>query len=213
MINITMKVVTTHSDTIDPELYNKAVSFVQDLAKDNDNKIRTLALVNMGLESSSGLLWNIANKARWTKEQGEIALLFSDTDEIVGVSCVERSIKTGISIGGIRTWVLPEYRNKNVVTNMLLNSNLEWSTANDMYGMLLTFNSYNKWIYTGIKRKANGQGAGLAKIWSDWWNDCIIIDRPLKIRYVDQWCVAKPTGKCEPSVLKTMLDEIDDLSV
>jgi hypothetical protein len=204
-----MKIVTTHSDTIDPALYAKAVSFVQGIAADNPN---SPAIVNMGLDSKSGLLWNISSKSRWTEEKGEIAFLLNETDDIVGVSCVERTSQSMLAIGGIRTWVLKPYRGKNVISNMMLNSNLDWAVSKEMAGMLLTFNDYNRWIYDGIRRKVNGKAAGMANIWSDWWNDCLVLDRPIKVRNVNQWCVVKPTGMQEVSVLNSIMEGLDAIA-
>ncbi len=204
-----MKTVTTCSDTISPEMYSKLVSFVQQIIIDNP-KIQ--AGKNMGLDSESGLLWNIENQRRWQTGQGEIAILLNDAEEVVGVSCVESTSQPLLSIGGIRTWVLKPYRSKNVISNMLLESNLNWSIDQGKAGMMMTFNDYNRWIYDGIKRKVAGKGAGLANVWSDWWNDCIVLGRPLKIRFVNQWCVIKPTGLHDAKAIETIVGGLDVIS-
>lgn len=203
-----MKVVTTTSDDIDPILYQKAVSFVQSIVSENP---QSPAIINMGLDTSAGMLWNITNKTRWTAKKGEISFLLSQSDEIVGVSCVEKSTNPLLSIGGIRTWVLKPYRPKNVITNFLLESNLEYTREHNMAGMVLTFNDYNRWIYDGIKRKTSGRAVSVGAIWSDWWNDCIVIAKPVKIRNINQWCVIKPTGLHEQT-LPDLVGGIDAIS-
>ena len=202
-----MKVVTTHSDTIEPELYQKAIAFVNALS---DLDPKNPALKNMGEDEEAGLLYNIKHKIRWTKDEGQISFLMSDSDDIVGVSCVEKTKYPYVAIGGIRTWVLKEYRTKDVVSNKLLDSNLAWAIQNRMAGMMMTFNDYNRWIYDGVKRKVRGKAPGVASIWSDWWNDCIALDRPLKVRYVVQWCVIKPTGLYDLPTLRKVIEELDD---
>lgn len=202
-----MQIITTHSDTIEPELYAKLLKFVQDIAREDQ---RGLVIKNMGLDSSAGLLFNIERKWRWKQEQGEIALLVTGTDDtIIGVSCVEHSPIEPLSIGGIRSWVTKPYRSKNVITNMLLQSNVDWSIANGKMGMMMTFNDYNRWIYEGIRKKVSGRGAGLAGIWSSWWDDCLPIDHQLVVRGVKQWCVIKPTGLTGESALKSMMENLD----
>lgn len=203
-----MKVITTNSDDIEPALYLKAVSFVQNIVAENP---KSPAIINMGLDTSAGMLWNISNKTRWKKETGEIAFLLSSSDEIVGVSCVENSPVRLLSIGGIRTWVLKPYRPKNVITNFLLESNLEYSRSKNMAGMVLTFNDYNRWIYDGIKRKTSGRAVSVGAIWSDWWNDCIVIAKPVKVRNINQWCVIKPTGM-HTQLLPDLIGGIDAIS-
>jgi len=204
-----MKIVTTCSDTISPDLYNKALTFVQGIVAENP---KSPAIHNMGLDSSAGFLWNVEHKSRWTEGKGEITFLMSDAGDIVGLSCVETSKQELLSIGGIRTWVLKPYRGKNVISNMLLESNLEWTKNNNMAGMLLTFNDYNRWIYEGIRRKTAGKAAGVASVWSDWWNDCIVIPRPLKVRFVNQWCVLKPTGMHDQELIEEIIRGLDVIS-
>lgn len=205
-----MKVVTTYSDTIEPELYDEVVGFVNQITELSNEK--NPAISNMGLDNESGLLYNIKNKIRWTKALGQISFLKDDDGTIVGVSCVESTKYPLIAIGGIRTWVLKEYRLKNVVSQVLLDSNLKWAETNGMAGMMLTFNNYNKWIYDGIRRKVRGKSPGVGSIWSDWWNDCIAIDRPLRVRYVSQWCVVKPTGLHDIPTLRTVIEDLNDFS-
>jgi len=206
-----MKVVTTYSDTIEPELYDEVVGFVNQITELSNEK--NPAISNMGLDNESGLLYNIKNKIRWTKALGQISFLKDDDGTIVGVSCVESTKYPLIAIGGIRTWVLKEYRLKNVVSQVLLYSNLKWAETNGMAGMMLTFNNYNKWIYDGIRRKVRGKSPGVGSIWSDWWNDCIVVENTIRVRYVDQWCVIKPTGNCTTEELNKMIGSINDLSV
>lgn len=202
-----MRIITTHSDTIEPELYQKLLKFVQDIAREDS---KGMVIQNMGLDSEAGMLHNIKSKRRWTQEKGEISLLVTGVDDtIIGTSCVEHTKIDLLSIGGIRTWVMKPYRSKNVVTSMMLQSNLDWSTANNKAGMLMTFNKYNHWIYDGIRKKISGRGAGLASVWSDWWNDCMAVDEPVRIRNVEQWCVIKPTGLHGNGIVKSIVENID----
>lgn len=182
-------IITYCSDTIQSEQFDELQKFI------NDQHLHSSthpAFKNMTETSEHGLLFNIKNKCRWCYNDGEISIL-KFNNAIIGISAVELSLlHPHLSIGGIRCWISPDYRNKQVVTKYLLNSNLEWSRTNNIWAMMLTFNSYNKLIYDGIVRKSIGKSAGIGNIWSNWWNDCLIIDNPIDIRMTSQWCALKP---------------------
>lgn len=195
---------TYNSDNITSYQLQKLGEFVHNqavIAPDD------LAIKNM-LDDENGLLFNIKTKTRWTTELGEITILKINND-IIGISAVERTLlHKNISIGGIRCWLAEGHRTNQLVTTYLLNSNLCWSKNNNMWAMMLTFNSYNKTIYDGIKRKSLKKSAGIGNIWSDWWNDCIIIDNPIIIRYTNQWCVLKPIDEFGSKIIKFELQRI-----
>lgn len=176
-----------YSDTITDVQFDNLQVFVNEQKKLSDHP----AIKNMD-ESDTGLLGNIKSKTRWHSDIGEISIL-KYHNKIIGVSAVEFSeLHTNLSIGGIRCWLSPNFRNNQLVTNYLLNSNLDWSKSKNMWAMMLTFNDYNKTIYDGIKRKSLGKSIAIGTIWSDWWDDLFVIDYPIIIRYTIQWCVLKP---------------------
>jgi hypothetical protein len=166
--------------------------FLKKIAED-----KSPASANMGLEDNTGFLFSVDHLKRWTKDNGEIALLYDNLSElIVGVSAVETLyIDPLLGSGGNRCWVSPQYRGNNEVTSYLLKSNLAWCENNDKVGMVLTFNNYNKWIYDTISKLSSNTGTTLGTVWSKWWNDCIPL--PRKIRYFNthQWAVIKPIDK------------------
>lgn len=157
------------------------------------------AYANMGDEGPHGFLYLVENNKRWTADRGQIALLYdNDKRSIVGISAVEHStLHDDLGSGGNRLWVLPKYRQNNVVSKYLLNHNMQWCADNNKVGMLLTFNDYNKKIYDSIKKFSSGQGAALGNIWSDWWNDCAVLPRMIRLHNTPQWAVIKPVGTDE----------------
>ena len=167
------------------------------------------ALVNMGHTSPSGLAYIVKNNIRWTKETGELAFLVNDdTGMLVGVSGVEHStLSDQLGSGGNRCWVLPEFRTHNEVTRYLLSANLDWCNAQGKAGMLLTFNEYNKWIYDTITKLSAGKGAAFGKVWSNWWNDCIVLPRQISLFDTPQWAVVKPLA--DTNTVKDIIADID----
>jgi hypothetical protein len=167
------------------------------------------AWANMGEDTSSGLLFLVKNKKRWTKDSGQLTFLYDkDVESIVGVSGVEDCpLHSDIGSGGNRCWVLPAYRGDHTVSRYLLTSNLEWCRQNNKVGMLLTFNDYNKTIYDIIVRFSQGKGSALGSIWSDWWADCIPLENKIRLHNTPQWAVIKPLETADD-----ILPIIDDLT-
>lgn len=176
-------------EEIDDRLLSELDEFVC-----NQSKIHSdhPAMLNMGHREPQGFLYNLRNQIRWSNDDGEVAILRKN-GKIIGVSCVENGeISNDISIGGIRCWLDSSNRSDSLMSRYLLSSNLSWSVSRNKVGMMLSFNDYNKWIYDGVKRITSGKAAGLSKVWSDWWKDCVVLPQQINIRYTKQWCVIKP---------------------
>ncbi len=200
-----MNLSVIHTCAEDFENYeSKYNSFLKQIA-DSDSP----ALVNMGHDAPAGLVYLTKIQARWTKKTGEIALLYDDdVGSIVGVSGVEHStLSEKLGSGGNRCWVLPQYRKNNEVTQYLLNRNLQWCAEQHKVGMLLTFNEYNKWIYDTIAKLSSGRGAAFGTVWSDWWDDCVVLPRKVNLFHTPQWAVVKPLAN-KPEVLD-VIKEVD----
>jgi hypothetical protein len=187
-------VIKCHSDDISKAILDDLCKFVE---KQQQEHPEHPALANMTVQSESGLLFNIIQKKRWNSNIGEIAILYHGND-VVGVSCVEHWDQyPQLTIGGIRCWLDKHHRTDQQMSQYLLAANLEWSVRFRAVGMLMSFNDYNKIIYDAIQRKTNGKTVSFNKIWSNWWDDCMIIEKPLCIRYTNQWCVIKPINAKE----------------
>lgn len=188
---MTLEVIHTcaeHFSSIEP-LYQE---FLAEIAKDP-----LPAMSNMGYDQPAGFGYIVNNQLRWTEKTGQIDLLL-DHGKIVGVSAVETSsLSTAFGSGGNRCWLLPKYRSHNEITKYLLSSNLAWCAEQQHAGMILTFNNYNKWIYTTIKKRIQGLAGALGSVWSDWWNDCIPFEQQLSVFNTPQWAVVKPLAAKE----------------
>jgi hypothetical protein len=157
------------------------------------------AAINMGTEDNVGFLFSVNNLKRWTKDTGEIALLYDNLSEtIVGVSAVETFyINDTLASGGNRCWLLPDYRSNNEISTHLLSANFNWCKQNDKVGMVLTFNDHNKWIYDTVKKLSTNSGATLGTVWSKWWSDCIVLPRRIRYFRTRQWAIIKPIDRAE----------------
>lgn len=200
---MSLRVELAYSDDIDPFLKDYQV-FLDRIATSD-----APALCNMGYDAPAGLMYIAQQRQRWFQGQGHIAFLY-DQDQIVGVSCVEHStLHIELGSGGNRCWLLNEYRSNNEVSKYLLASNLEWCKEKSKKGMLLSFNNYNKWIYNTIARISSGQGRPIGRVWSNWWDNCVILPRMIRLFNTPQWAVIKPVSNNYIVDLDEMVLEID----
>lgn len=172
---------TYNSDTIDQVNFKRLEEFVDTQSNKNHP-----AFKNMSWNSECGFLHSVSNSLRWRTDQGKIYVVTQE-ENIAAISCVEfpeGSVEW--AIGGIRTWIAPEYR-KTHLPSYVLDKQVSWARAQGCGFLLLTFNEYNKTAHTTlIKRYTSKAG------WSTWWHDCLAAPDPVLIRHVPQWCVIKP---------------------
>lgn len=200
---MSLRVELAYSDDIEPFLKDYQV-FLDRIALSD-----APALSNMGYDPPAGLMYIAQKNLRWFQGQGHIAFLY-DKNQIVGVSCVEHStLHVELGSGGNRCWLLQDYRSNNEVSKYLLASNLDWCKEKSKKGMLLSFNNYNKWIYNTIARISSGQGRPLGRVWSNWWDNCVILPRMIRLFNTPQWAVIKPVSNNYIVDLDEMVLEID----
>lgn len=174
------------SDTIRPEAFVKLEEFLRECESSDDP-----AAVNMGWQSPAGFLYNVKNQLRWRSDQGCIFLVI-DQGRPIALSCVEFPEGSYCwAVGGVRTWITPSHRSKQVA-NFFLNKHLQWAAQRNCSFMLLTFNDYNRAAWTAVAKDPKYRRAAN---WSDWWDDCLAVPEKLLVRSVYQWCVVKPV-KC-----------------
>lgn len=138
--------------------------------------------------SQSGLLHNIHNQLRWRTDQGMIYVVTAN-NQIVAVSCVEYpEHATNWAIGGIRTWIVAHHRTTHL-PSYILDQQIVWARARSCDFLTLTFNEYNRAAHRAVQKGYSGKAG-----WSTWWQDCLAVPAPIKIRNVNQWCVIKPVA-------------------
>jgi len=164
---------------------------------------------NMGENQNGGFLHIVKGNKRWTKETGQISLLY-DNSSIVGISAAEHSsLSATIGSGGNRCWILPQYRQPHTASKYLLTSNLQWCRDNNKAGMLVTFNEYNSTLFDAISKYSITKRTALSDILSPWWIDCIPLPRKIYLFNTPQWAVLKPLLPLNE--VSYLIDEIDKI--
>lgn len=171
------------SDTILPDDLARLADFLKECDNSDDP-----AAVNMQWQEPAGFLYNVKNRLRWRSDQGKIFLIL-DQGRPVALSCVEFPENSySWAVGGVRTWITPEYRSRQLA-NFFLNKHLQWAAERNCNFMLLTFNDYNKAAWTAVAADPKYRRAAN---WSDWWDDCYAVPQKVQVRHMLQWCVIKP---------------------
>jgi len=128
----------------------------------------------------------------FAKEHGAYYVLL-DGDNFVASGGVHFSEWTdNIAMGGIRTWVHTDYRNKFLAADYILPACKKWAVKNGCNIITLTFNDYNKNLiktWTRIRVGENKSRIRQRKSKHIFYNNLVVIDYPLEINYTKQWLI------------------------
>lgn len=128
----------------------------------------------------------------FAKDHGTYYVLLKD-DKFVASGGVHFSKwSDSIAMGGIRTWVHTDYRNKFLAADYILPACKKWSTKNKCSIITLTFNEYNKNLiktWTRIRAGENKTRIRKRKSKHIFYNNLIVVDFPLEINYTKQWLI------------------------
>jgi N-acetylglutamate synthase-like GNAT family acetyltransferase len=105
----------------------------------------------------SNLLYLIYIKKRLKEPKGQFYVLKIE-NKIVAVAGVYISdFDSRVAIGGVRSWVVEEYRSKFLIGKHILPCQLQWAKEKNCALFFLTFNNYNKNLINIVKRTGFGR--------------------------------------------------------
>ena len=130
----------------------------------------------------------IYNSTRFANGNGQFFVLKIDgiVQAISGVHI--SSFDTNIALGGVRSWISPEYRAKMLIGHHLLPAQLQWAKDNNLKTIALTFNDYNKRLINYFKRS----GMGVPKERNPnrlFYNGVYEVPFSINIQYTEQWAI------------------------
>lgn len=171
-------------DVLDKDRF---LSFINQISTHKDN-----ASTNMFSRNKNGLIYILENTNRFSSNQGEFHIIFLD-EKIVGCGGVYKSnFSSQISLGGVRTWVDPAFRNKGIIGSHLLPIHKEWAIINNCKIIALSFNEYNKNLISIFKRIRLGETKNRIKNRSNkslFYSNFNEVDFPVTIQYTPQWVI------------------------
>lgn len=97
-----------------------------------------------------------------------------------------------IAMCGIRTWILPAYRNKMISAKYILPANKAWAIKQGCKQVALSFNEYNKNLARLWTRVRAGESADrISKRTNDmmFFNGVNELKFPIQIQYTPQWVI------------------------
>jgi hypothetical protein len=175
----------------DPDFQERLIKFCQECTKETNN----LANKNMWDENwennPSTLLYHLYISKRFYSETGEMYVMIKNDKEIIGTSGVYVSnFDSNVAIGGVRAWMLKQYRGKILMNNnrgpYALPIHIDWTRERGLKTTIFTFNEYSLNLINYFKRI----GFGFADRNSEFFNlNFNQIDFPVNIQNTKQWVI------------------------
>lgn len=135
-------------------------------------------------------LLEIENK--FSKVNGAYYVLLDDGNCVASGGVHFSEWTNEVAMGGIRTWVHTEYRNKFLAADYILPACKKWAIKNECKIITLTFNEYNKNLiktWTRIRAGENKNRIRKRKPKHIFFKNIVVLDYPLEINYTKQWLI------------------------
>jgi hypothetical protein len=140
------------------------------------------------IDYSNTLPYLIFNSTRFANGNGQFFVLKID-GKIEAISGVHvSSFDPNVALGGVRSWISPEYRAKMLIGHHLLPAQLQWAKDNNLKTIALTFNDYNRRLINYFKRSALGvpKKRNATRLFYNGVNE---VPFSINIQYTEQWAI------------------------
>jgi hypothetical protein len=140
-------------------------------------------------DKTNTLPYLLLKKDRFKLANGEFHFLI-DNNKIVACSGIYKSeFCSNFGIAGVRAWVNKEYRNSQVIRNLLLPVQKKWAQDNNLKAVGLSFNEYNKNIISTWKRIRLGEQRSAREPHHLFYNNFNEVEYPVNVQHTKQWIV------------------------
>lgn len=172
----------------DLEFRENFFSFCKSAFEEKDQPAHTNMWDDNWQTNDNTLLYHLFISKRLCSETGETFVLKKD-DNIIAVSSIYVSpFDSKVAIGGVRSWVINEYRGKFMIGRYLLPLQLAWAKNKNLKIIALTFNEYNHKLINYFKRS----GFGIKKNRNPnslFYNGLHEVGFPINLQYTKQWAI------------------------
>jgi hypothetical protein len=142
--------------------------------------------------NTNSLLYILQKTSRFSKNQGMFSCLY-DQEKLIAISgCYTCDWDTNVVIGGVRAWVVPEYRARYLQSLYLLPAQKRWALENKCAVFALTFNDYNKKLMNIITRSGKYQNKakkGVGHTRPEFYDNFVLLPKKVIIQYTPQWVI------------------------
>jgi hypothetical protein len=163
-------------------------TFCKEVSNEDDHPASENMWKDDWQNDKSALPYLIYIKKRLQEPKGQFYVLKIE-NKIVAVAGVYISdFDDRVAIGGVRSWVVKEYRGKFLIGKYILPCQLKWAKEKNCALFFLTFNNYNKNLINIVKRG----GLGRAKNRTPdmlFYNGVNVAPFTCKIQTPEQWVV------------------------
>lgn len=167
------------------------IKFCQEAENYNTPASANMAYTDWEINTTS-LLYLLLQEKRFIEPKGCLHVVY-ERDNIVACSGVYVSdFSSRISIAGVRAFTLHNFRTQYVHGDTIFPQQIRWSKEKGMKLLLLTFNSYNDWLYKFIVRGSQGKATAFGLKFSETYKKFQLHDKQLMIKNTPQYILKLP---------------------
>ena len=154
---------------------------------ENDNlpACENMKLANWEINSSS-LLYLLVHEKRFMRPGGCFDVVYNNNKIVACSGTYVSDFSKDIIIGGTRAYTVPEFRTKYLHGNLIFPKQIQWAKDIGAKMFLLTFNSYNDWLYKFIVRGISGKGTAFGLKFSDTYKHFKLHNKEVLIKNTPQ---------------------------
>jgi hypothetical protein len=179
-----MKLVSINDDLN----YDKIYKFCQLAASDESPVANNMSVIDWKNNPAS-LLHTIYIQNRFNRiNKADYFFLEHEDQYVAGSGFYPLDYDNNISILGVRTYTLIDYRSKLLHGNLILPKQKEDSEKLHYKSLIMTFNEYNLWLLKCIEQLSSGRGKIISNKIPEFYKNWKKLEFKIQVKYTEQWC-------------------------
>jgi hypothetical protein len=129
---------------------------------------------------------------KFHRNKGEMYIVYYQGNPVGCSGVCLSNISKFIAIGGVRTWITRDHRNKLIAKELLMPLHKEWAVKRNFKIIAFSFNDYNKTLISAFKRARLGENKDRINkrekhhVFYNGFNE---VEFPIKLFHTKQWIV------------------------
>lgn len=184
-----IQIVSIHSGNWE-EFEKELKDFCMESDYDDSPAARNVSWNNW-MSNPASLMHTLVIQKRYDPTVGQFDLLIKDGKPIACSGCYLSDWSNKVMVLGARTWTVPFHRTRWWHGDMLLPRQLEVAKAFGCTAAVMSFNEYNNWLLSFIKRITTGRGVTLGYKHPEFYKGFVEIKGYFNIKNTKQTLMAK----------------------
>lgn len=109
------------------------------------------------LNKENTLPYLLEKTKKFHRNRGEMFIVYDNNNPIACGGVCKSNINEYIAVGGVRTWISKNYRNKLIAKEYLMPLHKNWAVKRNLKIIAFAFNDYNKNLINAFKRARLGE--------------------------------------------------------